>query len=145
MPHALLPETDRRLRAQPDPLLRRLLRGVPDDQPVALGHVCHVALYEALLSEVRSCDTELASLLFTGFPIVGPIARSGRWPPYEKDQKEVPIDAALSRAWAIRKKIIQRVRSVSCSDNLQKIWDATLEDVGEGSTVGPFYTQEPVL
>ena len=141
---ALLPETDRRLRAQSDPLLRRLLRGVPDDQPIALGQVCHVALYEALLSEVHSCDTDLASLLCKGFPIVGPIARSGRWPPYEKDQKQVPIEAALSRAWELRKKIIQRVGSVPCSVNLQKIWDATLEDVNEGSTVGPFYTQEEV-
>lgn len=127
------------MKAQPDAFLRQLLRGVPDDQPVVLGQVCHVALYQAMLEEVQSCDASLAMLLGEGFPIVGPISRSGRWPPYEKDQKVIPPEVALSRAWELRKKIISRVQSVQCSGNLGKIWEATLEDVQEGSTVGPFY------
>ena len=54
------------------------------------------------------------------------------------------IDHALSRAWEIRAKIIQRVRGVPVSDNLVKIWEATLEDVQEGSCLGPFASPEEV-
>ena len=51
---------------------------------------------------------------------------------------------ALDRAWVLRKKIIQRVQSVQISDNLQKIWDASIEDVEEKSCLGPFVSEEEV-
>ena len=50
-----------------------------------------------------------------------------------KPQKDIPVQDALDRAWVLRKKIIQRVQSVQISDNLQKIWDASIEDVEEKS------------
>ena len=53
--------------------------------------------------------------LLGGFPIVGQIAPTGRWPPYERPQKCVPVQDALDRAWEIRKKIIQRVEAVPVS------------------------------
>ena len=51
---------------------------------------------------------------------------------------------ALDRAWVLRKKIIQRVQSVQISDNLQKIWDASIEDVEEKSCLGPLVSEEEV-
>ena len=42
---ALLPATDTELRSIPDSHLRRLLRGVPDGQPVQLGSCTHIALW----------------------------------------------------------------------------------------------------
>ena len=142
--HRLLPVTDQRLRAIADPWLRSLLRGVPDHVPPVLGKTCHVELYRALIKATGSVDVDLPDFLLNGFPIVGPIAPSKRWPPSEKDQQTVPIEYALERAWVIRKKIIKRVAAVPVSDNLKKIWEATLEDVQEGSSIGPFGSEEEV-
>ena len=140
----LLPVSLAMIARRPDPALRRLLLGTDDPSQATLGSVCHVALYDAMLRSCNSVDTSLPTLLLEGFPIVGPIQCSGRWPPYEKPQKELPVQAALDRAWAIREKIVNRVRGVPVTDNLKKIWDATLEDVEEGSCLGPFKTQSEV-
>ena len=140
----LLPLTDRLLSAIPDAHLRALLRGTADRSPLTLGKCCHIALYEAMLKEAQSCDRDLPSFLLSGFPIVGPIARSGRWPPYTKDQPAKPIQEAVERAWEIRRRIIRRVESVRVNDNLLKIWEATMEDVSEGSSIGPIFDQESV-
>ena len=138
----LLPLTDQLISSQEDPYLRRLLRGAPDNEPCQLGTCCHVALYYAMLEACDSVDKFLPDLLLQGFPIVGPIARSRRWGPYDKDQPHVRIEHACSRAWALRAKIVSRVRGVS--ENLKKIWDATLEDVAEGSTIGPFQHEHEI-
>ena len=109
-----------------------------------LGRVCHVALYEAMLKHCGSVDQHLPDDLLRGFPIVGPIQRSGRRPPYDKPQKALPVAEALQRAWDLRRKIVQRVQSVPISENLQKIWDATIEDCSEGSCKGPWFTEAEV-
>ena len=142
--HRLLPVSLARIAAQPDPDLRRLLRGGPDDEPALLGQVCHVALYEAMLQAVGSCDISLVEELLNGFAIVGTIGRSCRWPPYDKPQKVPPVEHALARAWAIRKKIITRVAAVPVSENLVKIWEATLEDCREGSCRGPWMSEHEI-
>ena len=140
----LLPQTDQILSRLPDPALRRLLRGTTDDQPVQLGARCHILLYYEMLDAANSVDKFLPDLLLHGFPIVGAIARSGRWPSYDKEQAAVPIAQVLERAWEIRRKIITRVQSVAVSDNLKKIWESTLEDVTEGSTLGLFRSEAEV-
>ena len=63
-------------------------------------------------------------------------ARSRRWPDYVKPQKVCSVADALARAWDLRKKIVARVKAVPISENLQKIWEATIEDCQEGSSVG---------
>ena len=135
----LLPATEAMLRAVPDPALRALLCGGPDEVPCQLGQCCHIALYYAQCLRVF-----LPDLLLQGFPIVGPIARSGRWPAFDREQTALPVEHALERAWAVRAKIIRRVQSVDVSENLSKIWNATLDDVQEGSTLGPFVTPDEV-
>lgn len=52
--------------------------------------------------QFSSVDTALPQLLLTGFPIVGKIAATGRWPPYPEDQKIIPVQEALSRTWELR-------------------------------------------
>ena len=140
----LLPLTDRLISEVPDAPLRRLLRGAPEGHPCQLGVTCHVALYSEMLTACQSVDRFMPDLLLAGFPIVGPIARSRRWPEYEKPQQVLSIEHACSRAWGIRSKIVARVAGVPVSDNLQKIWDATLEDVLEGSSLGPFVSADEV-
>ncbi|CAE7771734.1 unnamed protein product [Symbiodinium sp. CCMP2592] len=140
---ALLADTDRELRAIPDPALRRLLRGAPDYADLQLGHCTHVKLYDELLAAARCQDLSLLQGIRQGFPIVGQIQRSGRWPPYEKKQSPVTIEAE-SRAWEFRSKIFKRCQAVPVSDNLRSLWQATMEDVMEGSTVGPFQDESSV-
>lgn len=53
-----------------------------------------------MLKQVQSVDHELPDLLLQGFPIVGPIACSNRWPPYPKDQSVVALSDLEARAWA---------------------------------------------
>ena len=111
----LLPLSIQKIMAQPDPALRRLLLGTDDPARAQLGQVCHVALYAEMLRACSSADQALPDLLLHGFPIVGHISPTGRWPPYEKPQKCVPVQDALDRAWDLRKKIIKRVESVPVS------------------------------
>ena len=57
---ALLPRSVAAIRALPDPHLRRLLLGTDDLSVPRLGQVCHVALYEAMLTACGSVDQSLA-------------------------------------------------------------------------------------
>ncbi|CAE7749104.1 unnamed protein product, partial [Symbiodinium necroappetens] len=140
----LLPDTDRELRRIPDPALRRLLRGVPDYVDLQLGSCTHVKLYEEFSKAIGSPDPLLLEGIRDGFPIVGDIQRSGRWPPFAKPQQTVPVQEALNRAWEFRSKIFRRCNAVPVSDNLRSLWKATMEDVLEGSTVGPFGSEDEV-
>ncbi len=142
--HQSLMHSDVQLRAIQDPALRRLLRGVPDDAPALMGSTCNIELYRTFLREAQSPDQDLPEFLLHGFPIVGPIARSHRWPDFEKSQPQVPLSELSAKAWAIRKKIVQRVRGVKMSGNIKKIWEATLEDVKECSCLGPIESEEEV-
>ena len=142
--HALLPDTDQELRSIADPSLRRLLRGVPDYVDLQLGSCTHVKLYDELFAAAGSPDPLLLNGTRDGFPIVGDIQRCGRWPPFSKPQQTVPIQDALNRAWEFRSKIFHRCNAAPVSDNLRSLWKATMEDVLEGSTVGPFGSEDEV-
>ncbi|OLQ04162.1 hypothetical protein AK812_SmicGene12771 [Symbiodinium microadriaticum] len=126
---AFVPETDEGARYYAD---------------LQMGSFTHVKLYDELL-EASGCagaDRSLAHGLRTGFPIVGPIQRSGRWPEYPKRQDPVKVCEAESRAWEFRRKIFRRCSAVPV--NLRSLWKSTMEDVAEGSTVGPFQSEEEV-
>ena len=141
---ALLPRSVELIMQQPDPALRKLLLNCDHPAQAVLGRVCHVALYDEMLAACGSVDRTLPSLLLQGFPIVGPTSQAGRWPPYDKPQKVLSVQHALDRAWDLRSKIVQRVRAVPVTENLVKIWEATLEDVQEGSCLGPFATEQEI-
>ena len=140
----LLPQTDQLLQRVPDAALRRLLRGQPDGSPCQLGSCCHVSLYYEMLEACGSVDRYLPDLLLQGFPIVEPIARSRRWPDYDKPQRVLSVDHACQRAWEIRAKDHCTSAESSSSENLQKLWDSTLEDVAEGSSLGPMTSIDEV-
>ena len=140
----LLPATDQELRNIADPCLRRLLRGVPDYVDLQLGSCTHVKLYDELFAAAKCPDPLLLQGIRSGFPIVGEIQRSGRWPPFTKNQTPVSVQDALDRAWEFRSKIFRRCNSVPVSENLRSLWKATMEDVMEGSTVDPFGSEDEV-
>ena len=118
----LLPATDQELRSIADPCLRRLLRGVPDYVDLQLGSCTHVTLYDELFAAAKCPDPLLLQGIRNGFPIVAEIQRSGRWPPFTKNQDPVSVQDALDRAWEFRFKIFRRCNSVPVSENLRSLW-----------------------
>ena len=89
-------------------------------------------------------DHSLAEEMLYGFPIVGSISRSWRWALMDSSPAVLDIPTLEKRAWEFSDKVIWNVRKSEVTDNTQKIWDATMEDVQEGVTVGPMFSQEEV-
>ncbi|CAE7920767.1 unnamed protein product, partial [Symbiodinium necroappetens] len=90
----LVPQSDSLLKQIPDRHLRRLLRGVPDDQPVELGAFFHVALWRELMQHAACSDVDLVDQIMAGMPIVGDIASSHRWV-WEATLEDVAEGAAV--------------------------------------------------
>ena len=88
--------------------MRRLLRGVPDYIDLQMGSCTHVALYDELFAAAKCPDPLLLQGIRNGFPIVEEIQRSGRWPPFTKNQAPVSAQDALDRDWEFRSKIFRR-------------------------------------
>ena len=141
---ALLPQTDLLLKQITDSHLRRLLRGVQDEEPVALGQVTHIALWKELLGAARCIDRSLVDEMLSGFSIVGSVQRSYRWPKLQELAPELSVPQLESRAWEFSTKVLKNVKRAEVSENTQKIWDSTMEDVAEGVTAGPFFAIEEV-
>ena len=135
----LLPETDTTLRQVADPALRRLLRGVPDDQPLELGKVTHIALWRELLREACCIDRQLTDEMLHGFSIIGPISRSFRWQALTS-QPQLTETELHERAWEFSEKVMRNVQR----SEITEFWEATMEDVQEKVTVGPFYHMSEV-
>ena len=76
--------------------------------------------------------------MILGLPIVGPISRSHRWDPFDHNQQVLSVEQLNSRAWEFSAKVIRNTNKCEISDNTQKVWDATMEDVHEGVTLGPY-------
>ena len=142
--HRLLPASDQELQQIQDASLRQLLRGAPDDQPVQLGSVTHIALWRKMMATASVIDHSLAEEMLYGFPIAGSISRSWRWALMDSSPAVLDIPTLEKRAWEFSDKVIWNVRKSEVTDNTQKIWDATMEDVQEGVTVGPMFSQEEV-
>ena len=139
----LLPVTDQLLQTLPDPHLRRLLRGCPDGAALQLGSCAHIALWRELMAAARCIDVGLLDDMLHGFPVIGPVARSGRW-------ARLSAPAVLSetdlheRAWEFFSKVSGNVERAELTEYSGKVWEATMEDVAEKVTVGPFFLEAEV-
>ena len=140
----LLPQTDLILKQVSDSHLRRLLRGGHDDEPLVLGQVTHIALWQELLSAANCIDRSLVDEILYGFSIVGAVQRSYRWPKLSDTAPELEVPHLETRAWEFSTKVLKNVKRSEVSENTQKIWDSTMEDVAEGVTTGPFFSIEEV-
>ena len=142
--HDLLSVTDKELTMIQDPALRSLLRGAEDHQPVKLGSVTHIALWREFFMAARGIDHHLLEEMVHGFPIVDQVTRSYRWPLLQDQQQGLPLEDLCSRAWEFTDKVLRNVMRSEVTENTQKIWEATMEDVQEGVTMGPFFSKEEV-
>eukprot|EP00913_Durusdinium_trenchii_P004004 g3708.t1 len=141
---ALLPVTEQILASVQDPWLRMLLRGAPDEEPLSIGSVTHIALWREMAHEARSIDAALVDEMLTGMTIVGPISAAGRWPAFDKDQRNLSQVQLQQRAWEFSRKVTNNVAKCEVTENTQKVWDATIEDVKDGVTLGPFFDKKAV-
>ena len=89
-------------------------------------------------------DQHLIEELLAGMNIVGDVARSGRWPPLDKDKGSKPVQHLIDRAWEVKKKINGHLRNTKVTEHSKQIWDATIEDRDEGSCRGPFFSEAEV-
>jgi len=141
----LAPASLAAIRGLSDPYLRRLLLGTCDAAPgPQLGQFAHIALWQQLAQAANALDQGYVQEFLHGLPIVGDVARSGRWPELSPKQPEVTVRAIRTRAWEIRARVLSRVAATPLTDHSVAIWDDTLQDVQEGSTVGPFFHHEEV-
>ena len=138
--HELVPASDRLLQQVPDRRLRRLLRGVPDNQSVELGAFFHVALWRELLQQAACSDVDLVDQIMSGMPIVGDIASSHRWAADRKPHADhLSVSSLRSRAWEFRSKVLRTIKRAPVTKHSPKVWEATL-----GAAVGPFFEESEV-
>ena len=139
----LLPETEKILSQVEDRRLRRLLRGQDDHCPLQMGSCFHIALWKELMAKANSIDTDLVDQMLHGMSIVGDIARSKRWPTIQGTE-DLSLDNLRSRAWEFSAKVNRNVARSEVTQHTEKVWEATMEDVAEKVTVGPFYSHQEV-
>ena len=139
----LLPETEKILSQVEDRHLRRLLRGQDDHCPLQLGSCFHVALWKKLMAKANSIDTDLVDQMLHGMSIVGDIARSKRWPTTQGTE-DLSLEVFRSRAWEFSDKVNRNVARSEVTQHTEKVWEATMEDVAEKVSVGPFYSHQEV-
>ena len=78
------------------------------DKPV--GSFEHIALLEKMASAADTQDQKHIEEFWTGLPILGPVTRSGRWPPLDELAEKI-IQDITDRAWQIRQPVIERART----------------------------------
>ena len=62
----------------------------------------------------------------------------------QPDPEAKPVEYLLERAWDIKFKITKNIKGTKLSDGLRKIWEQTIEDRDEGSSIGPFWSEAEV-
>ena len=78
-------------------------------------------------------DRKYVGEMLMGLPIVGPIARSGRWPA-DPHEPACSLNEFADRACDVRKKIERRLRTRGVGEHSKQMWDNSLQDVKDGFT-----------
>ena len=103
-----------------------------------------MALWAEMLAAARCVDEALLADLSQGFAIVGPIQRSLRWGLLPAPDDSLSLDDLRSRAWEFSQKVTKNVAPCDLTEHTAKVWEATMKDVAEGSTFGPFFSKQEV-
>ena len=94
-----------------DPWIGRLLlkNKVKETKEYDLGEFFHIALWRELSKAAGCQDKTYLDEFMQGMPIVGEVAKSGRWPPLPEVKTFVPPENLEKRAWEIRKRVVQKM------------------------------------
>ena len=127
-----------------DKWLRALYLGNdPDPNKVdrPAGSFTNFLLWREIATHAQAGDLGYIDQVRQGIPIIGPIARSGRWVPRERE--EFLSEAELcERAWEIKNKIIEKVEKRGVQPLSKWLWEDMENDLKDGSAIGPFDQKE---
>ena len=105
-----------------------------------VGTFCHVELWQEMVEALGLPDRKFVKSLVQGFPLMGPIQESDCWPKLDPSHPLELLEAHLhTRAWDIRKKVIDKVRREKGGGLAAEVWKDSLSDVDKGFALGPFY------
>ena len=97
------------------------------------------------MTAANCSDVDLVEQIMSGMLIVSEIASSHRWASDRKPHADhLSVNGLRSRAWEFRSKVLRAVRAAPVTEHSPKVWEATLEDVEEGSAVRPFFDEAEV-
>ena len=100
----------------------------------------HFPLYRALANEAEAKDQEYVEQFKQGLNIVGPVQRSFRWKEKPGNQ-ELTVSQLDARAWEIRERVVNKLRTNPSQKHIGNIWEATIKDRDAGYCRGPFTHQ----
>ena len=107
---------------------------------------CSWAKSQTLLCGAKCCRRRSAlirpcCLIFCKvFPLLGQFNNLGGGPRSRPWRNFFRLMLFSSRAWEFSDLVIKNVNRCEVTENTEKIWEATLEDVQEGSCVGPMFS-----
>lgn len=91
-----------------------------------------------MLDAASRRDAQLLQDMIFGLPTIGAMTCSKRWFLLQ----DTPMADLESRAWEFSKKVDKKFMRAEISDNAEKIWEVTMEDVREKLTFGPIFDEE---
>ena len=116
--HDCFPGTMKEIESIKDqPLKNFMLREVPKEQQPEVGVVNHLLLWDYVFKHSGSQDANFMTSMRRGFLLVGEIEPSHLWSPFFPPAHpffELPL-----RAWALRQRVIEKVRRSSKAVNFQ--------------------------
>ena len=126
-----------------EPMIRNLfLKNVDKPrQQYKLGEFVHLALYRHLHKVFKCADTEWLDHFKNGHPIIGEVARSGRWPKLKAPlPPELTEDELLAKAWETQQRVAKKAATCQNRADATALWKAAIVDRDAGHSLGPFYT-----
>ena len=107
-----------------------------------VGTCCHLELWQEMVEASGLPDRKFVESLVQGFPLMGPMQESDCWPKLDPSHPPELLEADLhTRAWDIRKKLIDKVRREK-GGLAAEVWKDSLSDVDKGFSMGRFYHSE---
>eukprot|EP00971_Amphidinium_carterae_P320733 6374884-Amphidinium_carterae.1 len=89
-------------------------------------------------------DKHYVTAMLRGLPIIGCIDKSGRWPLLSHADPVVPESELHRRAWELRRRVLASVAKKGVTEHSAELWQAALQDVEDGSCVGPLFSEVDV-
>jgi hypothetical protein len=139
----MLPEAAKEIQGIEDQELRKLYSKQKGHLEPKLGGLVHFPLYRALAKEAEAKDREYVEQFKQGLNIVGPVQKSFRWKEKPGNQ-ELTVSQLDARAWEIRERVVNKLRTNPSQKHVDKIWEATIKDRDAGYCRGPFAHQQDV-
>ena len=104
-------------------------------------------LFKQLLWDIGYDDMAVVNLLMLGARICGPAAPSGIWRREQGPEQTISIEDLWRSAPEAQRQFLEPSSAPACADNEERdfaneVWQVTLEEVRDGSLLGPFTARQ---